>query len=126
MMNIGLPLGLIAYGIYMVATGGVAGHDVMFWTKVVAAIGGGTYLLISNNLSVIKSNLPSFPSVPKIGMSTHSVKVKNLLPTDLETKDNECLIHLRNRLLLANSKDGLETLQALDTIMFKLPKVDGE
>lgn len=126
MNSVWFQLGLVAYGIHMVATGGVTGHDLGFWAKVVASVGGGCYLLVTNNLELIKSKLPSFPVAPKIAMSSHNVGVKNLLPTDLENKDNECLIHLRNRLLLAGSKDGLETLQTLDTIMFKLPKVDGE
>lgn len=122
MNNVLLPLGLIAYGIYMVATGGVAGHDYMFWVKVASAIVGGLYILISNNIDKIK--LPSLPSLPNIGMSVHKVSVKNLLPTELESKDYECVVHLRNRLLLAKSDEGLETLAKLDAILFKLPKVN--
>jgi hypothetical protein len=57
-------------------------------------------------------------------MSSHDVSVKNLLPTDLESKDYECIVHLRNRLLLAKSDEGLETLAKLDAIMFKLPRVN--
>ena len=144
MMNIGLPLGIIAYGVYMVTTGGVVGHDTTFWVKVATSLVGGLYLLISNNLDKIKSysSLPkvkqnslikqSSPAVltqatlPSIGMGLYTASVENLLPTELETKDDECVVHLRNRLLLANSKEGLETLAILDGILFKLTRLNDE
>jgi hypothetical protein len=123
MNNFLLPLGLISYGVYMVATGGVAGHDYMFWIKSAASVFGGLYILVTNNLDKIKSlKLPSLPQTVK---NVSSVNIKSLLPTDLENKDNECIVHLRNRLLLANSEEGLETLAKLDGIMFKLPQMNG-
>lgn len=122
MNNLFLPLGFMAYGIYMLITSGVVGHDYVFWIKVIAAIGGGLYLIISNNLDKFKDIFAKKST--NIGMSSHDVSVKNLLPTDLESKDYECIVHLRNRLLLAKSDEGLETLAKLDAIMFKLPRVN--
>jgi hypothetical protein len=122
MNNVFLPLGFMAYGIYMLITSGVVGHDYVFWIKVIASIGGGLYLIISNNLDKFKDIFAKKST--NIGMSSHDVSVKNLLPTDLESKDYECIVHLRNRLLLAKSDEGLETLAKLDAIMFKLPRVN--
>lgn len=118
-----LPLGFITYGTYMLVTSGVYGHDYVFWTKILASIGGGLYLIVSNNLDTIK-NLVTRKVSTNIGISSHDVSVKNLLPTELESKDYECIVHLRNRLLLAKSDEGLETLAKLDAIMFKLPRVN--
>lgn len=118
-----LPLGFIGYGIFMLLSSGLTGHNPVFWVKVVASVGGGLYLIVSNNLEAIKS-LATRKGTTNIGMSSHDVSVKNLLPTDLESKDYECIVHLRNRLLLAKSDEGLETLAKLDAIMFKLPRVN--
>lgn len=127
MMNILFSVGLMAYGVYMIATGGVAGHDYVFWVKVAAAVGGGLYLLVSESkLKLSVASKTKDIEVPNLTTYTNVITVESLLPNDLEKKDNECLIYVKNRLALAKSEEGLATLSKLDETMFKLPRLNGE
>lgn len=111
-----LYVGLIGFGIWMVSVNGISGHDAQFYIKVAASIGGGAFLLVKDNLAFIKGLIPK-----KTGTVIAPVTVSALLPSELENKDHESIIHLRNRLQAAESTEGLEILAKLNDVIFKLP-----
>ena len=111
-----LYVGLIGFGVWMVSVNGLSGHDAQFYIKVIASIGGGAFLLVKDNLAAIKGLVPK-----KTGAVAVPVTVSALLPSELENKDHESIIHLRNRLQTADSSEGLEILAKLNDVIFKLP-----
>lgn len=75
---------------------------------IVALVVSGGYLLMNNSGS-IKSLLKSRPKSARV-----------FSPEDFESQDFSCLIHLRNRVTEANSVDGVETVEKLNSIIFSL------
>lgn len=116
-----LYVGLIGFGVWMLSANGLSGHDAQFYTKVAASIGGGAFLLVKDNLAFIKGLIPKKTGVAAVVVP---VTVSALLPSELENKDHESIIHLRNRLQAANSSEGLEILAKLNDVIFKLPVKD--
>jgi hypothetical protein len=109
-------IGLIGFGVWMLSANGLSGHDAQFYIKVAASIGGGAFLLVKDNLAAIKSLVPK-----KTDATVVPVTVSALLPSELENKDHESIVHLRNRLQAADSAEGLEILAKLNDVIFKLP-----
>lgn len=115
------------YGVYYLYEGNQVGMTPVEAMKGVAIIAIGLYYVIKLNYSFIISLIDGF----KNKQSKVTVDITQPLPTvyipvDYEKKDFECLAHLRRRVTLAHSKDGMETLAKLNDIIFNLdiPKED--
>lgn len=99
---------LSGYGGYMLTTSPLDGPWENSAKFIAALVGGIVYLLYSN-----KDYLTSF-AVKR----PQSAQV--FVPEDFEEQDFKSLIHLRNRVASANSKEGLETCAKLNDIIFSL------
>jgi hypothetical protein len=111
-----VPVIFLAIGGYLLYSTGMEGN-IDYWIKVVGCFGGAVYLLVSNNIDVVKNYIAKRKELKQ---------PDDLLPTDMEYRDNECLIHLRSRIANISDKDireaGLKNLIALNEILFKLPE----
>lgn len=95
-----------------------------YWIQVYAALAGSVGLLAYEylpKLKNIKSILPVKPSNPT---PTVPDPEQIFQPQKFEEHDFSCLVHLRNRVQKANSKDGLATVEKLAAIIFSLGKKD--
>lgn len=96
-----------------------------FWIQLYASLGGGIGLFCYEHLSKLsklKSLLPKIdmtPTVPKVEEKTPDQIFE---PQAFEEHDFACLVHLRNRVQKAGSKDGIATVEKLASIIFSLGK----
>jgi hypothetical protein len=111
-----IPVIFLAIGGYLLYSTGMEG-DINYWIKVAGCFGGAGFLLVSNNIGLVKDYIAKRREIKK---------PDDLLPTDMEYRDNECLIHLRSRIAGAPDKvmreEGFKNLIALNEILFKLPE----
>lgn len=115
MKNI-VPVIFLAIGGFLLYSTGMEG-DINYWVKVAGCFGGAGFLLVSNNVGLVKDYFARKKEIKQ---------PDDLLPTDMEYRDNECLIHLRSRIASASDKamreEGFKNLIALNEILFKIPE----
>ena len=117
-------IGLIVflYGVYQLYTNGVT-QDLNGLKSLSMVVGGAGYGLYGN-LSTIASyvKLPSF-SKAKIEKNPAD---KCFSPEEFNTRDMDCLFHLKQRCVLAKSKEGIDTCAKLAAIIFSLDLPDNK
>ena len=91
----------------------VAGNK--FWIQTGLALVGGIGILLMEYMPLIM-NLFQKKSIKQKDSNPNQI----FIPKSFEQVDFECLIHLRNRVTEANSQDGFETVQTLNSIIFAL------
>lgn len=104
---------LASYGVGAVVYSQVVAFDPSprWWLQAGVALLGGFSILVFNNYSKLK--WPTFSVKPP-------VETKIFTPEQYEQKDFECLVHLRNRVVQANSTEGIETIEKLNSIIFSI------
>lgn len=113
LVYIGMILYAIGAIIYSKQTGMVVTNN--WWLQTIAIGAGGLFLLIKNTWSSIPTfKLPSFSSAKSAEPNLIYV------PKDFEEKDLESLLHIKNRLLLAKSEEGIKVWKDLAAIMLDL------
>lgn len=94
-----------------------------FWTQVYASLIGGIALLgyeYFPKIKNLKSILPKTPTpAPQVEEKTSDQIFE---PQAFEEHDFACLVHLRNRVQKAGSKDGIATVEKLAAVIFSLGK----
>lgn len=120
-MNFIVPAIAIIYGAYLLYSGQTdpdMDTNLKYWVQTLGATGGGLGVLIANYWTEIKS------WIPFLGKKTEALKVEPesaaLLPTSLEDRDYECIVHLRNRFTVAGSKEGLELTKKVNDLLFTI------
>lgn len=135
MFNWLIPLAAIVYSgyqIYINQTDPNAPAPISFWLQNLGIGGVGLWALLQQNINFegLKEVLAAIFSKKKENVvvdktvktveTTTVVEDAALTPSELEEKDYACLVHLRNRFQLANSKEGLEVVKQLNDLIFSL------
>lgn len=130
MTNI-ISIGMIIYGVAAIVYSQYTGMTVSnsWWAQNSALVGGGVLLLLKNNLSAFVSRVKSLTI--KVPVSQAVTEPAPYTPKKYEEKDLECLLHIKNRLILAGEHEALKLWQELAVVVLstdieKKEKVDGE
>lgn len=107
---------LIVYGVYQYSLGGDI-NDLSFLAKSVGVSVFGVGYGLYNNMSTIRSYIPSFNALSK---KEKNESEKCFSPKEFNLRDTEALYHLKQRCVAAKSKEGVETCAKLASIMFNL------
>lgn len=120
--------------ILLLISGGMYGYWYMtpdfeatskFWIQVYASLAGGVGLLGYEHLPKLlklKSLLPKVDTTPVTPAPEEKTSDQIFEPQAFEEHDFSCLVHLRNRVQKAGSKDGIATVEKLAAIIFSLGK----
>lgn len=109
-----LVAGLVAYFGYQLYQSQVGdGTSLQNLVVYISGVVLGTGFLLFDNLS-------SLPSLNISSFFNREPQPRVFSPAVYEQKDFECLIHLRNRLATAGSKEGLLVISKLNDIIFQL------
>ena len=140
-----IALVAVAFGAYILVSNNAAGMTPETALKGLGGVGGGLGFLVINNFNLAKAFVLSklnrsavvtpvvvpspvspdkavAPSPAKVVVDKQpAYNVEGMYPPkDFELYDNVSLIHIRNRLVKAGNKDGVDLCTKLATIMFTL------
>jgi len=122
----------IAMGSYIYVENNASGLTPHQALQIIAGVGGGTVVLLWNNVSYIfsvirKTHMTTIKDlsnlIPDTNYVEKTIKVKSegqCPPSNYEVYDNTSLIHIRNRLRKAGNQEGVELCTKLASIMFQL------
>ena len=113
-----VPLFYSAYQYYNFYNTPGFNPDVSFWVKTGVSICLGLFMLVSSNYN-------SILNIFKLNTQNKTVPVK-MIKDDFkqEFDDLACLLHLRSRVQSINSKEGMDLITKLNTILFSIGKND--
>lgn len=123
-MNFLLPFGALLYGIYSLYIGQTnpdVDTNLKYWVQTLGATGGGAGVLVANYWDLIKAGFSKlFGGAANTEPAKVEPKSEALLPTALEDRDYECIVHLRNRFTKAGSAEGLELTKKVNDLIFTI------
>lgn len=95
-----------------------------YWIQVYSALTGGVGLLAYEYFPKLTKLKSLLPKIDKVVVPTPEEKTSDQIfePQAFEEHDFSCLVHLRNRVQKAGSKDGIATVEKLAAIIFSLGK----